>query len=265
MSYNSSELLIPKTALFLPMQDLTYTLKRIPYGATVTREYLLFFQGTTPPSCAVIFIHGHGDNAWTGIGQWGKALADNGFLAVLPSLLGYAGIQDEQADYGGKRTREDLNAVAEHVRRTLAPNSLGLWGISRGAMSASLLAAEQPTLFDAIVLQAGTYDFGSFYETTHPGIRANIEKEIGTIDSASIAERSSLQRFAEVKAPTLILHGQNDSNVSADQARALGEVMSSSGTDYQLEIVEGEHYITRQTQDAFTLPFLKKHLFPLKG
>jgi dipeptidyl aminopeptidase/acylaminoacyl peptidase len=242
------------------MEETIYTIERIPYAAATRREFLLFYKGAARPDRCILFLHGHGDDAWRSLPHWATPLADTGFLVILPTLVGYASIKGERSDFGGPRTISDLETVVEQSREILKIWRLGLWGISRGAMAAALVASNHPDWFDAIVLQAGTYDFRSSYETTLPRIRENIDREVSHLDDEAFRQRTSLVKIGRVKAPILVLHGIHDESVPVEQAYRLKEALDRSGADYHLELVDSNHYITQQTLTSSTLPFLRKHI-----
>lgn len=237
-----------------------YTLQRVKYANNPDREFVSFFKGTTQPRRAVMVVHGHRGDSWQSIGLWGVPLADEGFLVIAPTLVGYASGTGERADFCGPKTVSDLTAVVAHIRNHYDLLALGLWGVSRGAISASLLAAKHPDWFQAIVLQAGAYDFKTFYEQTLPDIRTNIEQEIAPLNEDAFRERSSLESMGHVKAPVLVLHGLYDKNVPKEQAERLVDVLKANHVQHRAEFVDAKHYITEQTLQTSTIPFLREHI-----
>lgn len=104
----------------------------------------------------------------------------------------------------------------------------GVFGYSRGAIAASLLAVTDTTM-KAAVLGGGIYDLRRAYgEISDEAIRANMKAEIGPSDSALVA-RSSLPQMAALRCPVLIIHGAMDTNAPVNQAYAFRDRLQALG------------------------------------
>jgi dipeptidyl aminopeptidase/acylaminoacyl peptidase len=235
-----------------------YLLSTTTYqGKEAERNFLSLYKKGPRPKLAVMYIHGHASSAWQSLNPWATELANAGYLAILPTLVGY--LPKEKSDYGGPKTIADLRIVIEAAKAQLEFDHLAVWGISRGAMAAALLAADMPNTFDAVVLQSGIYDFKTFTETTLPGIKESIHDEVELNDQA-IKQRTCLEGIAKTKAPILVLHGNEDKNVPVQQAKELERALRDAGRNDEVHIISGEHMITRGTLKQFTLPFLEANL-----
>ena len=141
--------------------------------------------GEPGPWPAILFIHGHqeqvrnGGEAFVRPGRLG-IMASRGYVAAALSQPGY-GNSDGPPDFCGPFTQEAVLVAIDFLRNqpSVNPNKVALYGYSRGAIVASMVATKDPKLA-AVVLGAGAYNFFSWYPTPLRGIDANIEREAGT-------------------------------------------------------------------------------------
>jgi dipeptidyl aminopeptidase/acylaminoacyl peptidase len=224
---------------------------------------------TTPrdqgPWPAVLFIHGHqeqfrpGGEAFVTNGRLGL-MASRGYVAAAVSQPGY-GHSDGPPDFCGPYTQEAVLGVVDFLRKLPAvrPQHVVLYGYSRGAIVASMVATQDPQLA-AVVLGAGAYDFSRWYPTRVPGINANIEREAGTSAEAFRA-RSAIVHVERIKAPMLILHGAQDERVPVQQAQAFVEQLHAKGMAVKVNIFpHARHGIPIDDQDREISPFLDASL-----
>jgi dipeptidyl aminopeptidase/acylaminoacyl peptidase len=167
------------------------------------------------------------------------ALAKRGYACVAVTQPGF-GRSSGQPDFVGPVT---IRALMDGYRRFIAEPFVDstrtvLFGYSRGAMAASLIACRLPNL-RGVVLGGGIYDLCSAYrEMEDQGIRENIKKEAGA-DSSALRERSSLFFVEKLQCPVLIIHGENDTSAPVAQAHLLHQRLIELGKVSELEIVKG--------------------------
>ena len=102
-----------------------------------------------------------------------------------------------------------------------------LYGFSRGAFFTSLLANRMEEI-EGMVLHSGAYDLNRFYQETRwfrSVLNPNGEKNPKLI--------SILPEVSKWQAPTLVLHGGEDSIVSVQQAELLRESLEAAKKPYQ--------------------------------
>jgi dipeptidyl aminopeptidase/acylaminoacyl peptidase len=239
----------------------------LPHSRDSSKKVELFW--TEPPKegrhPAILFIHGHQEQARNG----GEALvktgrldimARRGYVAASLSQPGY-GHSDGPPDYCGPFTQEAVLVALDFLRKrpSVDPGKLVLYGYSRGAIAASMVATRVPDLA-ALVLGAGAYDFASLYPTGFGGIDANIRKEAGT-SPAAFAARSALHHADKIRASVLLLHGARDPVIPARQAEAFAEKLKTHGVAVRLKIFpEAMHGIPIDEQYREIYPFLEERL-----
>ena len=210
---------------------------------------------------SIVFIHGHNSSCWDSL-LIGYFLSKAGFAAFIPSQMGY-GFSGGKPDYVGAKTVKGIvDGIKLFINEPFVDKQkIGIWGISRGAIAAALVATQEPMLFKAAVFQAGAYDMKKNYETTKiEGMRENIEKEAGVTDEA-FRERSPLYTIDKINFPVLILHGEKDENYSVEQAHLLDQELNRLGKAHETIIVpNAPHFINKQTRRQYVFPFLEKEL-----
>jgi dipeptidyl aminopeptidase/acylaminoacyl peptidase len=218
------------------------------------------------PFPGVILIPGFQRTArdWLGVGM---RLARQGFATLAITQPGF-GRSEGAPDYAGPRTLRALAQGWNAFRREVYVDSsrVALYGHSRGAMAASLLAVQLPDV-RAAVLSAGVYDFQRAYDTaTIEGIRRNMESETGMTESA-VQERSSIHKMEALQCPVLILHGEKDENVAVEQATLLRDRLESLGKGFEIHVFpELDHSLRSPAHpgevDSIVVDFLRRNLGP---
>jgi dipeptidyl aminopeptidase/acylaminoacyl peptidase len=233
-------------------------------------EYFVRSPAGPSPWPTVVFLHGHQDGGRPGgrdFVTWGVIddIAKRGYLAVAVSQPGY-GLSSGPADYSGDFTQRAVLAVIAKLRADglAAPDQLVIQGISRGALTAGLVAARDSSV-SGLVLISGVYDLPAYATLSRdvPGrsvIVAAMTAETGGSPEALDA-RSVLRVAGRIRAATLILAGERDDRADAAQARELAERMTRLGKDVRLVVYpEHGHRIPVEVRNRDVDPFLDQVL-----
>lgn len=224
---------------------------------------------------SVIYVHGHMgskessrfnpvlSNPENYIWRWINSL---GYAAVLPVVYGY-GNDEQRRDYCGPKTIEFTHKLVEQLLKheRIDRGRISIYGLSRGANVAASLAAQLGEKLACVVLQSGNYDFREDITTCEvPARIATVEKEIGPIEKITqkmFKERSPILRANEFMAPTLLLHGDADTDISVEQSYAMSKELSRLDKEHELVIIPGAtHMINGETRTVPINQFLKKYL-----
>jgi len=105
---------------------------------------------------------------------------------------------------------------------------------------------DYPDLFSAGVNLFGVVNFKTFFEQTEPWMAAISKIEYGDPDTEAdmLASLSPINKIDRVIAPTLVLHGANDTNVPVVEAEQVVENLKQRGVpvDYILFPDEGHGF-----------------------
>jgi uncharacterized protein len=211
---------------------------------------------------AVILCHGFkGFRRWGSFPNLARALAAHGHAAVSVDF-GYNGVGEDGADFSAlelfaeqthTRNVEEIRMVVDAVAGgELIPGvrAIGLWGHSRGGGEA-VLAAAQEARIGALVTwsaistvhrwsdeQVARWRRGERVEVPNsrtgqdmpigPAYWRDVEENTGRLDIRAAAAR--------VGVPWLLVHGEADEAVGADEARQLFDM---AGDNAELLLVEG--------------------------
>ena len=201
-------------------------------------ETVFFESNKGNGSPGVLLVHGEGSQA-RALFSTAIQLSNRGYHVLMVSMPGY-GQSEGPADLMGPHTLAAAGAALDRLKRTPGVDSLhlGAWGISRGATVAAGLAAQRSDL-GCVIAQSGIYDLQATYRGTKmPGFREAIVAEAGS-DSAGWKERSPIVRIAATHTPILVLHGENDTTVPADQAHAYANALKTAGVAVESSFFPG--------------------------
>jgi dipeptidyl aminopeptidase/acylaminoacyl peptidase len=195
----------------------------------------------------------------------GIRFAKEGFAAVAITQRGF-GRSEGKPDYVGPKTMAGIEAGFRRLRRESYVDStrMGVFGYSRGAMAASLLAVRvAPSELRAAVFGAGVYDFKKAHDDVGLlGIRKNMEKEAGLSDKA-VRERSSVMHMEKLACPVLILHGEKDENVPVSQAYLLRDRLTALQKTFEIRTFpEAGHDMQGANVNDLALAFFRRELAP---
>jgi putative phosphoribosyl transferase len=162
------------------------------------------------PRGVVLFAHGSGSGRFSPRNQAvAEYLRTRGLATLLMDLLTPVEAEDRQKVFAIPLLAERLVRAAEwlHTQTNLTTLPLGVFGASTGAGAALTAAAKRPDLVRAVVSRGGRPDLAT--------------------------------GLSQVRAPTLLIVGSEDTTVVALNQRALAEL----GCEKRLELVAGATHL----------------------
>jgi dipeptidyl aminopeptidase/acylaminoacyl peptidase len=259
-------------------------LNRSPFGMEGT-EVFLFRPVGKGPFPGIILLHGEqpGPTGLPGgkefyIDGTGEMLATQGFAVMAPSMPGF-GDSSGKRDFVGPKTLAKLHAAITHFQKLSYVDSrrIAIYGVSRGATAAALLARRIPDV-RALILQSGLYDLravtkkegkkGKGKEMPREArlLTDQIEREAGKSPEAML-RRSPAAYSRELKCPIFLIHGASDKTVPVDQMRRFADQLREQFGDRREVVsreVRGGHVVSGAVVWSEALPFLKRCLSPSK-
>ncbi len=211
------------------------------------------------PFPLVILLHGHsliGRGAEQVLSTAEALARETCFAGLAISLPGYGSTEIPRGSIEGttRQVVKDGLAMARQLRWVDSSHVM-FYGVSRGAVVAAAMLNEVEGVSGA-VLYSGAYDLDMLYrETSSVWVR----KLINPNGDTNPKLLNLLGEASRWRAPTLILHGGQDTLIPVNQALLLRDRLKAVGTPYRLVIYpENGHFLPRQSVREQTLNFLKE-------
>ena len=218
-------------------------------GDDITMAGILYTPGDPGKSDpAVIVLHGWLEPEENGadmvsIVAW--HLAREGYVALALSMRGWPETGGGD-DCGGKQPFDVVKAIRWLSRQPgVDPNHIGLLGFSQGGQVALLTAGLTPKV-KAVVAFFPVTDLKRWAQTTQ-----NKDVKEGYIPNVcakglGLQAKSPIYGACRIDAPTLLIHGDQDTRVPMDQSLDMAKAMLDCGKKVQLQLVKGgEHTLKK--------------------
>lgn len=226
------------------------------------------------PPAAVIHLHGGPESQERpSYNPLFQALAAAGIAVFAPNVRGSSGFGRTFMEADNRERRwgaiSDVADCAQFLfaRELATPRTLGCAGRSYGGYLTLAALVFHPELFAAGVDICGMSDFATFYRDTEPWIATQAYPKYGhpEHDSALLRALSPMHRLEHLRAPLLVVHGENDSNVPLGEATQVVAAARARGLAAELLLFPGEGHevMQRANREHFvrsTLSFLTTHL-----
>ncbi len=155
-----------------------------------------------------------------------QALLAQGIAVFAPNVRGSSGfgLRFVNLDNGALRFNaiQDIATTAQFLVESgfADPGRLGIMGGSYGGYMTMAGLAHYPDLFAAGVNLYGVVNFKTFFELTEPWMASISKIEYGDPETEGglLEALSPIHKLDRVRAPTLVLHGANDTNVPVHEA-----------------------------------------------
>ncbi len=177
-----------------------------------------------------------------------QALVAQGIAVFAPNVRGSAGFGKRfvNLDNGALRVnavKDIVSSVDAVVKAGVAdPKRLGIMGGSYGGYMTMAGLVEYPDLFAAGADLFGVVNFKTFFKHTEAWMAAISKIEYGDPDTEGemLDRLSPLTRIDRVKAPTLVLHGANDTNVPVIEAEQVVDSLKKRGVPVEYVLFPDE-------------------------
>ena len=236
----------------------------------------LFEPLTEGPHPTVLWLHG-GPEAQErpGHSPLFQSLVDRGIAVFAPNVRGSSGFGRSfvNADNGPLRYAAiaDVAACVSYLVATGVADQarVGCMGRSYGGYLTLAALTRYPTMFAVGIDVCGMSNFATFYEHTEPWIAAAAKSKYGdpVADADLLRDLSPITRINELRAPLLIVHGENDSNVPVIEAEQVAAALTARGIEHKYLLFpdEGHELLHRASRAQYlraTVTWLTTHLLP---
>ena len=177
-----------------------------------------------------------------------QALLSAGISVFAPNPRGSSGYGRTFTTLDdGDRRSEAVGDVLSTVRYLTASGiaeagRIGVSGWSYGGYLSLLALVRWPELFAAGCSIAGMSDLLAFYAETEPWVAAAAVPKYGdpSTQAGMLRELSPLTHAAALRAPTLLVHGDRDTNVPFGESTRMHAALVRRGIDTDLLLLTGE-------------------------
>jgi dipeptidyl aminopeptidase/acylaminoacyl peptidase len=203
--------------------------------AVLRMPFNLKRDGSNP---AVIFPHGgptgQTTDSWS---PWANLLASRGYIVLMPNPRGSTGYgmdfqRANSRDLGGGDLKDEMDGL-EWLLATgyVDPRKVGVFGGSYGGFMTLMLAAKEPARFAAAVDLFGPLDWYTMLEHSDPLLKEYVVNLLGDPEKdRKIYEATSPIRYVQnIKAPLLVLQGDNDPRVPREETEQLVRILKERG------------------------------------
>ncbi len=255
----AEEMVVPTTVHY-PSED------GVPLSGLLYRPH-----GVTGPVPTVVLLHGGPESqerpAFSILVQ---SMAAAGMAVFAPNVRGSTGYGRRFTAMDDLDRREssfqDVPATVDHlVAAGLAlPGRVGVHGWSYGGYLALVSLTRWPRLFACGSSHAGMSDLHGFFAETEPWMAAASVTEYGdpVRDAELLRALSPIHRFGAVRAPTLLVHGLQDTNVPVGESVRAHDALLAAGVRTEMLLLAGEGHtiVGREGRIASTLAIVDWHL-----
>jgi dipeptidyl aminopeptidase/acylaminoacyl peptidase len=162
-------------------------------------------------------------NVFSAGALWGQMLAARGYVVFQPNFRGSSGFglafaEANVGDMGGMDFQDIESGVEALIAQGIAdPKRLGIGGWSYGGFM-TCWTVTQTTRYKAAVMGAGISNWLSFHGNSHLHSWDAIHYAAHPYERDGVYAKFSGMNFVQrVRTPTLILHGEQDRDVPAEQ------------------------------------------------
>ncbi|MGQ0587302.1 MAG: alpha/beta hydrolase family protein, partial [Gammaproteobacteria bacterium] len=203
-----------------------------------------------------------------------QLLASRGYAVLQVNFRGSAGYGLSHAQAGAKNWGKDMiNDLTDGLRFVVQRGLVDaeracIYGASYGGYAALMSAVREPTAYKCVIDFAGIYDLPSYKRRTDIGESFHGEDFMaGSMGDTPEIEReqSPSTHIDQLKAPVLIVHGEEDERVPFNQAKQLRSALEKRGIPHEwLSKAREEHgFYDEDNKVEFyekMLAFLDRHI-----
>ena len=226
-----------------------------------------------PPYPAVVVIHGGPEGqSRPGFDPIVQALVKLGYLVLEPNFRGSAGYGKTFIHLDDRERRldslKDIGSIVDWAERRglLVKGCVAVTGASYGGYATLMSMALFPDYWSCGVERVGIVNLVTFIRNTGPWRRKYRVYEYG--DPSTMADvmlqLSPISHVEKIKAPLMIIHGENDPRVPISEAEQLVEAMKKLGRDVEFIRIGDEGHGVARIRNRVTIytkmiKFITKH------
>lgn len=216
----------------------------------VLNGYMTLPLGKTANLPTVVIPHGgpHARDYW-GYNAGAQLLASKGYAVVQVNFRGSSGYGQAFLEAGytqwGAKIQDDILLATKYAVQTGVADKerLCIYGVSFGGYSALQASIREPDTFKCSIGYVGVYDLPMLYEEGDAkDVKwgdAYLDKTLGT-NKAELIAQSPVHNIDKLKAPVLIIHGEEDNRAHFEHALALRDALDEHKHPYEWLVKDKE-------------------------
>lgn len=187
-----------------------------------------------------------------------QALLARGIGVFAPNIRGSSGFGKKFVNLDNGPLRfdaiKDLKSCVDYIVKAgvADPKRVGVMGGSYGGFMVMAGLTEYPDLFAGAVNICGVVNFETFFAQTEPWMAAISTVEYGDPKTQVdlLRRLSPIHKIDKVKAPTLVIHGANDTNVPVVEADQVVNNLKKRGVGVEYILFPDEGHGYRKTPNV---------------
>lgn len=197
---------------------------------------------------------------WETLRIMSQYIVDNGYTALLPSVLGFGKTVGDRDFSGPKSVEKLIESINLWKKENNYEGKFIIMGASRGGTLATLASISNPETFSRAISTPGTYDLKQEYNSDiDPRKKQNIENEAGTTQE-DFDVRSATKQIEKIQNPILIIHGDQDEEIDVEQAKEFDNLLTEARKEHQTIILKGKGHriLSNDLFNEHIIPFIEK-------
>jgi dipeptidyl aminopeptidase/acylaminoacyl peptidase len=194
-------------------------------------------------------------------------LVTRGYAVLQMNFRGSAGYGDKwraaaHQDWGGLPYSDVTDGARWAIKQGIAdPKRVCIVGWSYGGYVALLSAARNADLYKCSVSIAGVSDLALLETQQASFVSASMNMEQLGTRREKLEKDSPRTHAGEIAMPVLLIHGDKDPQVNADQSRTMDDALKMAGKTHEFILIPGaDHQMGRESDRITLLTAIEKFL-----
>lgn len=197
---------------------------------------------------------------WETLRIMSQYAVDNGYTALMPSVLGFGKTVGDRDFSGPKSVERLVESLELWKEQNNYDGKFIVMGASRGGTLAVLTSISNPELFSHVISTPGSYDLEKEYDSIEDERKKqNIENEAGTTQE-DFDIRSATKQIYKIQNPILIIHGDQDEEIDVEQAKEFDKLLTENNKEHKTVILEGKGHriLSNDLFNEYIIPFIER-------